>query len=101
LQAVSQQFTQIEEALYQTKLQSAQDPLNYPIRLNNRLSGLVGVVASGDFRPTRQAYQVRDEVVALIDQQLAHLQTLLQDELPALNTAIQAAQVPPLTIESP
>lgn len=100
LQALGQQLTQIEEALYQTKLQSAQDPLNYPIRLNNRLSGLVGVVASGDFRPTRQAYQVRDEVVTLIDQQLAQFQTLLQDELPALNTAIQAAQVPPLTIES-
>jgi len=101
LQTLGQRLTQIEEALYQTKLQSAQDPLNYPIRLNNRLSGLVGVVASGDFRPTRQAYQVRDEVVALIDQQLTELQSLLQEELPALNVAIQAAQVPPLTIDSP
>lgn len=99
LQTVGQQLTQIEEALYQTKLQSAQDPLNYPIRLNNRLSGLVGVVGSGDFRPTRQAYQVRDEVVTLIDQQLTQLKSLLQDELPALNAAIQAAQVPALTIE--
>ncbi|MEM7784316.1 MAG: glycosyl hydrolase, partial [Planctomycetota bacterium] len=54
------QLTSIEEQLYQTKNQSPQDPLNFPIRLNNRLSALVGVAAMGDFRPTDQAIQVRD-----------------------------------------
>ena len=33
----------IEEALYQTKNQSNQDPLNYPIRLNNKLAALGGL----------------------------------------------------------
>jgi photosystem II stability/assembly factor-like uncharacterized protein len=98
IETLQGQLTQIEETLYQTKLQSAQDPLNFPIRLNNRLSGLVGVVASGDFRPTRQAYQVRDEVVALIDVQLARFQQLSAQELEALNAAIAAANIPPVTL---
>jgi photosystem II stability/assembly factor-like uncharacterized protein len=95
-----QQLTRIEEALYQTKLQSAQDPLNFPIRLNNRLSGLVEVVSSGDYRPTKQAYQVRDEVVRLIDAELNQLQKLIKDDLNALNEAIQAAKIPAIMLEN-
>jgi photosystem II stability/assembly factor-like uncharacterized protein len=98
IQALRDNLTQIEEALYQTKLQSAQDPLNYPIRLNNRLSGLVGVVASGDFRPTRQAYQVHAEVVGLIDVQLERFRQLASQDLEELNAAIAAANVPPVTL---
>jgi hypothetical protein len=37
---LSEKLTNIEEALYQTKNQSNQDPLNYPIRLNNKLASL-------------------------------------------------------------
>jgi hypothetical protein len=36
-------LTSVEEELYQTKNQSSQDPLNYPIRLNNKLAALTGV----------------------------------------------------------
>ena len=42
----------MEEALYQTKNQSNQDPLNFPIRLNNKLASLAGVVDSADAAPT-------------------------------------------------
>lgn len=94
---LNQQLTQIEETLYQTKLQSAQDPLNYPIRLNNRLSGLVDVVSSGDYRPTKQAYLVRDEVVGLIDIELGKLKGLIEQDLSALNAAIQASNIPAIT----
>ena len=34
---MSEEFTKIEEALYQTKNRSGQDPLNFPIRLTNKL----------------------------------------------------------------
>jgi len=53
----------VEEALYQTKNQSSQDPLNYPIRLNNKLAALAGVVQSADAAPTDQSYQVYNELV--------------------------------------
>ncbi|MEZ6094662.1 MAG: hypothetical protein R3C03_10565 [Pirellulaceae bacterium] len=65
--AINKEMTAIEEVLYQTKNQSNQDPLNYPIRLNNRLSGVVSVVATGDNRPTDQAVQFKDEIISLIN----------------------------------
>ena len=39
---------EVEDSLYQTKNRSGQDPLNYPIRLNNRIGALMGVVSSAD-----------------------------------------------------
>lgn len=89
----------VEEALYQTKNQSGQDPLNYPIRLNNRLSALVGDTAMGDFRPTDQAVQVRDEVARLIDAELAKLNTVLETDLPAFNQLVQAHAVPAVIVK--
>jgi hypothetical protein len=68
--ALVEKLTAIEEALYQTKNRSGQDPLNYPIRLNNRLAALAGA-ARGNYPPTAQAEAVRREVTALIDGELA------------------------------
>jgi hypothetical protein len=89
-------LTGIEEALYQTKNRSSQDPLNYPIRLNNRLAALAGVVAAGEHRPTEQAIAVRDELMPLIDHQLMSLQRLLDNDLPSFNANILDARVPPI-----
>ncbi len=83
-------MTEVEEALYQTKNRAGQDPLNYPIRLNNRLSGLVGSASQGDFRPTDQQEAVRAEVTALIDAQLARLASLVSTDLAAYNAAVRA-----------
>ncbi len=91
---ISQQLTNIEESLYQTQNQSGQDPLNFPIRLNNRLSGLVGVVSQGDNAPTRQAVRVRDELLLLVDEQLLKLQSLLGSEVEQFNADANKLQVP-------
>jgi hypothetical protein len=40
LEAIKAEMQEIEETLYQTKNRSGQDPLNYPIRLNNKLAHL-------------------------------------------------------------
>ncbi|MCS7018065.1 MAG: glycosyl hydrolase [Cytophagales bacterium] len=84
------QMTAVEEALYQTKNRSNQDPLNFPIRLNNKLSDLVGVVGTGNFRPTDQAIAVKNDITAKIDAELAKLKDILSNELPKLNQAIRA-----------
>lgn len=89
----------IEEALYQTQNESPQDPLNYPIRLNNRLSALVGVTASGNNRPTEQAETFRKEVTELIDQQLADLEKLVTTDLNAFNQAVLDAKVPAIVLD--
>ena len=46
------------------------------------------LVAIGDNRPTSQAYAVRDEISAAIDEQLRMLQLIWDEQLPALNARI-------------
>jgi hypothetical protein len=55
-------FSEIEKALYQTKNQSSQDPLNFPIRLTNKLGHLNSLVALDDFPPTDQDIAVKKEL---------------------------------------
>ena len=96
---IVKRMTEIEETLYQTKSKSSQDPLNFPIRLNNRLSGLVSVVSSADGAPTQQAVEVHDLVVAEIDKNLEQLSKILDDELSKFNKEISSAKVPFIFVE--
>lgn len=80
-----QQLTVIEEDLYQTKNQSGQDPLNFPIRLNNRLSALRRSLETGDAKPTAGAYKVFEELSKELDGHLNKLNTIISAELPKLN----------------
>src|SRR5439155_7033232 len=50
----------VEEAIYQVRNRSNEDPLNFPIKVNNKLASLGGVVGSADAPPTDQSYQVFD-----------------------------------------
>jgi hypothetical protein len=63
-------ISDIEKELYQTQNRSGQDPLNFPIRLNNKLAHLNAVVGNGDYRPTAGAEEVKVEISGLIDVQL-------------------------------
>ncbi len=81
-------MTEIEEALYQTKNQSPQDPLNFPIRLTNKLAHL-NSLNSGDYPPTDQAIAVRDELIGKIDAELMRFETVKTMELPKFNTMVK------------
>ena len=50
--------TRVEEEIYQVRNQSGQDPLNFPIKVNNRLAALLGVVSRGDAKPIASAYPI-------------------------------------------
>ncbi len=80
-----EEMTDVEEALYQTQNRSNQDPLNFPIRLNNRLASLRRSVETGDARPTDGAYAVFEELTGELDGHVATLETLLGDRLDDLN----------------
>jgi photosystem II stability/assembly factor-like uncharacterized protein len=97
--ALNKNLTAIEEALYQTKNQSSQDPLNFPIRLNNKLAALGGVVASAEAAPTAQAYAVYDEVVAQIDAQLQKLAQLMRSDVPAFNQLVKDQNIPAVVVK--
>src|SRR4051812_48789731 len=89
---LDKKMTTVEEALYQTKNKSSQDPLNYPIRLNDKLAGVGDSAASGPYAPTAQQIAVRDELVSQINVQLAKLKAIWDTDLPAFNKL--AAGVP-------
>ena len=78
-------LTVIEEALYQTKNESRQDPLNFPIRLNNKLSYVMLLAAGSEAAPTEAMAQVRDELAAKISQQLAALDEVIATDVPKIN----------------
>jgi photosystem II stability/assembly factor-like uncharacterized protein len=91
---LDKKMTAVEEALYQTKNRSSQDPLNYPIRLNDKLAGVGDSAAAGASAPTAQQIAVRDALVTQIDAQLAKLKAIFDTDLPALNKLIRDQNVP-------
>jgi photosystem II stability/assembly factor-like uncharacterized protein len=96
---LTEKMTAVEEALYQTKNQSSQDPLNFPIRLNNKLSALAGVVASTESRPTDQSLAVYDDLVGKIDAQLQALKGLMGAELAAFNRLVREQDIPAVVVK--
>ena len=90
-------LTKIEEALYQTKNESGQDPLNFPIRLNNRLASLRRSVENGDAKPTEGAYKVFGELSAELDGHLEALDGELTQRLNPLNSRLTSKQLEPVS----
>ncbi len=78
-------ITLIEEDLYQTKNRSNQDPLNFPIKLGNRISAVRRSLETGEAKPTAGSYQVFEELSKELDGHLAKLNSVLIGELPSLN----------------
>jgi photosystem II stability/assembly factor-like uncharacterized protein len=92
--ALDEKMTKIEETLYQTKNRSPQDPLNYPIRLNDKLASVAESASFGDFAPTAQHRAVATQLMTQIDAQLAQLKTIWERDLPALNALVKTSDIP-------
>ncbi len=92
---LSSKLSAIEGEIYQVRNQSSQDPLNYPIKLNNKIAALAGVVGSTDAKPTSQSYTVFNELSSQLDRQLSAMRGALLT-LPAINGTLKAAGLPPI-----
>ncbi|MEP0984162.1 glycosyl hydrolase [Ekhidna sp.] len=91
--AIVKDMSEIEKALYQTKNESGQDPLNFPIRLNNKLGHLGSLSGMGNFRPTDSAIEYFNEVTSLIDEQLNTLEGIFNERIDEFNQAVKEAEV--------
>ena len=85
LDAFGEKIGAVEEELYQVRNRSNQDPLNFPIKLNNRLAALDRSIQTGDGRPTEGAYKVFTELSKELDAHKARLDAVLKTALPELN----------------
>lgn len=83
----------IEEALYQTKNKSGQDPLNFPVRLNNKLAALASEADGSDYRPTEQVKAVFKEITGKIDEQLAALEKIFTEQIPKFNDLVRQKNI--------
>ncbi|MFO7768630.1 MAG: glycosyl hydrolase [bacterium] len=91
----------VEAEIYQVKNRSGQDPLNYPIKLNNKIAALLGVVQSGDFRPTDQSYEVFAVLSGQLQIQLDLLEEIVDTDLAAFNRQLRSMDMEPIVPVTP
>ena len=87
--SLEEKLSDIEKELYQTQNKSGQDPLNFPIKLTNKLGHLNALVGMGDFAPTEQDVAVKNELTQKIEKQLTAFNKLLDEEVAAFNNAFK------------
>jgi photosystem II stability/assembly factor-like uncharacterized protein len=92
-------FSEIEKALYQTQNRSNQDPLNFPIRLTNKLAHLNSLVSIDDFPPTKQDIAVKNELSGKIKTQLTAFDALVDEEIQAFNNEFNSLGLEYLSVE--
>ena len=97
---LSKQLSEIENALYQTKNRSNQDPLNFPIRLTNKLAHLNSLVGMDDFPPTTQDIQVKNELTEKINAQLNKFNNILDTEIAEFNRQFNKLELNYLFVEA-
>jgi hypothetical protein len=98
-QSLVAHLTDVEGEIYQWRNQSSQDPLNFPIKVNNKLAALQGVVESSEARPTAQSYEVFNVLSERLDAAVARLDSMTKTDVPAFNKLLARRKQPAVTIE--
>ena len=97
--SLKEDFGSVEKALYQTQNRSNQDPLNFPIRLTNKLAHLNSLVSLDDFPPTEQDIAVKNEMTQKINEQLRTFDNLMDKEIATFNEEFNQLKLDYLSIE--
>jgi hypothetical protein len=100
LQDLHNNLTSVETQIYQVKNQSGQDPLNFPIMLNNKIAALQGVVESADAAPTEQSQEMYEMLAGRVNAQLLKLDTTVKTQLPQVNLMLQKQKLAPIKAEA-
>jgi len=97
----SKHVSDVEEAIYQVRNQSGQDPLNFPIKINNRLGTLLRTVTSGDGKPIGAAVPIFNDLKGELKVETDRLAKVLADDLVRLNTELKRLGLPEVTLQKP
>jgi photosystem II stability/assembly factor-like uncharacterized protein len=99
LQNLEKSLTAVETTVYQVNNQSFEDPLNFPIMLNNKIAAIQGLIELADTKPTDSAYDVFKTLGGKVDEQLNRLETTIKVELPQVNGMLQKQKLAPIKAE--
>lgn len=91
------QLNAIEETLHQTKAKSGQDVLNYPIRLDDKLSGLSNQVRAGSGGVSKQAREALEAIGGKIREQLDLLKAVQTKQVAAINSQALELKLPAIS----
>ncbi len=97
--SINKQMTTIEETLYQTKAKSGQDVLNFPIRLNDKISGVYDAANSGIQAPSKQVKDVFADLSKQTDVALAKLKKIKEEDISRLNQMIREKSLPAIGLK--
>ena len=95
-QLLVKRLSAVEEEVYQVRNRSNQDPLNFPIKINNRLAALRRSVENGDNPPTDASYVVFKELSAELQKQIDALAAIQRGDLVNFNKALGAQKLAPV-----
>jgi photosystem II stability/assembly factor-like uncharacterized protein len=84
-ETLTKNLSAVEEDIYQVRNQSGQDPLNFPIKTNNRLGALLQMVDHGDGKPIGNALPVFNDLKAELKAETDRLDRVLATDLAAFN----------------
>ena len=96
--SISSSLDKVENELYQTKNQSNQDPLNYGVKLTNHLGNLNSAFRSGDFSPTDQDINVKNELIEKVNKQLEIYDTIISNDIPSFNSSFKKLELDYLNV---
>jgi len=99
IDTVNKQMTAVEDALHQTKAKSGQDVLNYPIKLDDKLSSIYNASAAGQSGLSKQAKDAYAELVVQIDEQLNTLKKIMTEDVAKLNLLIHEKTLPVIGVK--
>jgi photosystem II stability/assembly factor-like uncharacterized protein len=94
MDSIGRKLTSVEEALHQTKAKSSQDVLNFPIRLDDKLSNIYGNAAAGNGALSKQSKEAYAVIGGQIDDQLNKLKNIFETEIIKLNQLIREKALP-------
>ncbi len=84
----------IEEDIYQVRNRANEDPLNFPIKLNNQIAALARTVETGDNEPTEQDYEVFKILTGRFEAVQARYDKAMSVDLPQFNSLLTSHHVP-------
>ncbi len=91
-------LTEVENNIHMTKNQSRQDPLNYGIRINNRLAFLLADSQRGDYPPTKQAREFFVEIKKELDVEINTLDRLINTYVDQINSKVSDSQIKMISV---
>jgi photosystem II stability/assembly factor-like uncharacterized protein len=88
----------VEGEIYQVRNESGQDPLNFPIKINNRFASLLRAVTRGDGAPIGNAEPIFNDLVGELKTQTDRLAEYLVTGLAAFNEHARRLGLEPVVV---